>query len=125
MDVCDDTNYQLGYSILITANSLGRMCGPSIAGFLAFPAEQYPNIFSQHGVFGKFPVLLPMLFLVTGIVITNVFTILYLPDDTKRELCHYNKYNGDKGMGKEVSVDCTEHVSSELSTDNNGKKKRF
>ena len=124
-DVCDDTNYQLGYSILTSASSLGRMCGPGIAGFLVFPAEQYPNIFSQNGLFGKFPILLPMLVLVTGIVITNVFTILYLPDDTKREVCHYNEYNGDNGSGKEVSFDCKEHLSSELCTDDNEKKKDF
>ena len=136
-DVCDETNYQLGYSILVSAYSMGRMCGPSIAGFLVFPAEQYPNIFSQNGLFGKFPILLPTLVLVTGIVITDVFTILYLPDDTKqvkgktvpdtssREACNHNKYNGDKGRGEEVSFDCKELLSSELCTDDNEKKKDF
>ena len=126
-DICDDTNFQLGYSILISAISLGRMCGPSIAGFLVFPAEQYPQMFSQNGVFGRYPILLPMLVLVTGLVITSVFMILYLPQDKKKgkgeavplimspkKVRNYNEYKGDKCMGKEASLECGDYENLNL-----------
>ena len=121
-DVCDETNFPLGYSILISSSSVGRIFGPSIAGFLVFPAEQYPRIFSENGVFARFPILLPMLILVTGLIISNTFMILYLPQDKKRgkdetaplivtseKVLTYNGYNGDKGVVKEASSDCEDY----------------
>ena len=41
--------------------SIGTIIGPSIGGYFADPTQTYPDIFSQDGLFGKFPYLLPNL----------------------------------------------------------------
>jgi hypothetical protein len=41
--------------------SIGTIIGPSIGGYFAEPAKNFPNIFSPTGVFSKFPYLLPNL----------------------------------------------------------------
>lgn len=41
---------------------LGMIIGPSIGGFLARPAVQYPHTFTAQGLWGHFPYLLPCIF---------------------------------------------------------------
>ncbi|PYH46678.1 MFS transporter [Aspergillus saccharolyticus JOP 1030-1] len=49
------------YAIMPFFWSIGTIIGPAIGGLLAKPAEGYPYLFSQIGLFGKFPFLLPNL----------------------------------------------------------------
>ncbi|GKU91561.1 hypothetical protein SLEP1_g5421 [Rubroshorea leprosula] len=51
----------LGLSIVSTAWGIGLVIGPALGGFLAQPAEKYPNIFSKESLFGRFPYFLPCL----------------------------------------------------------------
>ncbi|KAJ4730071.1 protein ZINC INDUCED FACILITATOR-LIKE 1-like [Melia azedarach] len=53
----------LGLSTVSTAWGIGLIIGPALGGFLAQPAEKYPNIFSKESLFGKFPYFLPCLFI--------------------------------------------------------------
>ena len=41
--------------------SVGTILGPCIGGYFAAPAENFPDTFSDHGLFAKFPYLLPNL----------------------------------------------------------------
>lgn len=93
-DVCDETNFPLGLSILVSANSLGLILGPGIGGYLAFPAEQYPNVFSINGIFGTFVILLPLLLLFSLFIVSIVLLRLSLP------------------KGKMEANDCIQLVSS-------------
>ncbi|KAG0520638.1 hypothetical protein BDA96_08G091200 [Sorghum bicolor] len=61
IEICRPEHQALGLSIVSTAWGLGLIVGPSIGGYLAQPARQYPNIFSEKSVFGRFPYLLPNL----------------------------------------------------------------
>ncbi|RAH76409.1 permease of the major facilitator superfamily [Aspergillus japonicus CBS 114.51] len=49
------------YAIMPFFWSIGTIIGPAIGGLLAKPAEGYPTFFSQNGLFGIFPFLLPNL----------------------------------------------------------------
>lgn len=49
----------LGLSTVSTAWGLGLIIGPALGGFLAQPAEKYPNLFSKESLFGRFPYFLP------------------------------------------------------------------
>ncbi|KAL2003651.1 hypothetical protein VTN02DRAFT_2914 [Thermoascus thermophilus] len=49
------------YAVMPFVWSIGTIIGPAIGGLLARPAESYPSVFSPHGLFGKFPYLLPNL----------------------------------------------------------------
>lgn len=39
--------------------SVGTILGPCIGGYFATPADNFPDTFSQQGIFGRFPYLLP------------------------------------------------------------------
>ncbi|CAN1780316.1 Protein ZINC INDUCED FACILITATOR-LIKE 1 [Linum perenne] len=51
----------LGLSTISAAWGTGLIVGPSIGGFLAQPALNYPNLFSTDSLFGRFPYFLPSL----------------------------------------------------------------
>ncbi|XP_009121733.1 protein ZINC INDUCED FACILITATOR-LIKE 1-like isoform X1 [Brassica rapa] len=51
----------LALSAVSTAWGIGLIIGPAMGGFLAQPAKQYPSLFSEESVFGKFPYFLPCL----------------------------------------------------------------
>ncbi|XP_062174365.1 protein ZINC INDUCED FACILITATOR-LIKE 1-like isoform X1 [Alnus glutinosa] len=51
----------LGISTVSTAWGIGLIIGPALGGFLAQPADKYPNLFSKESLFGRFPYFLPCL----------------------------------------------------------------
>ncbi|PWZ29891.1 Protein ZINC INDUCED FACILITATOR-LIKE 1 [Zea mays] len=62
IEICRPEHHALGLSVVSTAWGLGLIVGPSIGGYLAqVPARQYPNVFSEESIFGRFPYLLPCL----------------------------------------------------------------
>ncbi|KAF2021428.1 MFS general substrate transporter [Aaosphaeria arxii CBS 175.79] len=60
--------------------TLGGIIGSAMGGFLAQPAKYYPNVFSQDGIFGRFPYLLPNLFAVVSIVLAIIQGIIFLEE---------------------------------------------
>ncbi|CAD6270204.1 unnamed protein product [Miscanthus lutarioriparius] len=70
---------EIGLSIVSTAWGLGLIVGPSIGGYLAQPAKQYPNIFSEKSIFGRFPYLLPCLSISIFSAVVLV-TCIWLPE---------------------------------------------
>uniref|UniRef100_A0ACD5YHK3 Uncharacterized protein n=1 Tax=Avena sativa TaxID=4498 RepID=A0ACD5YHK3_AVESA len=61
VEVCRTEHQALGLSVINTAWGLGLVIGPALGGYLAQPAEKYPQTFSKESVFGRFPYLLPCL----------------------------------------------------------------
>ncbi|KAL3381611.1 hypothetical protein AABB24_001631 [Solanum stoloniferum] len=51
----------LGMSTISSAWGIGLIIGPALGGFLAQPAEKYPDLFSKDSLFGRFPYFLPCL----------------------------------------------------------------
>jgi MFS family permease len=60
-EVVSEEYNALSLSVVSTSRGIGLILGPAIGGYLAQPAEKYPNIFSQSSVFGRFPYFLPSL----------------------------------------------------------------
>ncbi|KAK7819523.1 protein zinc induced facilitator-like 1 [Quercus suber] len=60
-EIFRDEYQALGVSTVSTAWGIGLIIGPALGGFLAQPAEKYPNIFSKDSFFGRFPYFLPCL----------------------------------------------------------------
>ncbi|PAN15901.1 hypothetical protein PAHAL_3G018700 [Panicum hallii] len=54
-------NGLLGPIKVSTAWGIGLIIGPALGGYLALPAENFPNIFSPDSFFGRFPYFLPCL----------------------------------------------------------------
>ncbi|RCV36353.1 hypothetical protein SETIT_7G312000v2 [Setaria italica] len=59
IEVCQPEQQALGISIVSTAWGMGVIIGPAIGGYLAQPVKQYPHLFHEKSVFGRFPYLLP------------------------------------------------------------------
>ncbi|GLT57765.1 hypothetical protein SLA2020_307140 [Shorea laevis] len=60
-EIFRDEYQALGLSTVSTAWGIGLIVGPALGGFLAQPAEKYPNLFSKESLFGRFPYFLPCL----------------------------------------------------------------
>ncbi|KAJ0229509.1 hypothetical protein HA466_0315350 [Hirschfeldia incana] len=61
METFRDEYHGLALSAVSTAWGIGLIIGPAMGGFLAQPAKQYPNLFSEESIFGKYPYFLPCL----------------------------------------------------------------
>ncbi|KAF3509820.1 hypothetical protein F2Q69_00000551 [Brassica cretica] len=61
IEIFRDEYQGLALSAVSTAWGIGLIIGPAMGGFLAQPAKQYPSLFSEESVFGKFPYFLPCL----------------------------------------------------------------
>lgn len=60
--------------------TLGGIIGSAMGGFLAKPAHYYPNHFSQDGLFGRYPYLLPNLVAAVSIVGAIIQGIIFLKE---------------------------------------------
>ncbi|CAI6305207.1 unnamed protein product [Periconia digitata] len=60
--------------------TLGGIIGSAMGGFLAQPAKYYPNTFSEDGLFGRYPYLLPNLVAAGGIVLAIIQGMLFLEE---------------------------------------------
>ncbi|MCL7042464.1 hypothetical protein MKW94_027986 [Papaver nudicaule] len=60
-EVCREEHQALAMSLVSTARGVGLIFGPALGGFLAQPAEKYPNLFPEGSLFATFPYFLPCL----------------------------------------------------------------
>lgn len=60
--------------------SMGAIAGSSLGGFAAQPAKYHPEMFSQDGIFGRFPYLLPNLIAVAVILVAMILGFLFLEE---------------------------------------------
>ncbi|GMH20247.1 hypothetical protein Nepgr_022088 [Nepenthes gracilis] len=60
-EFCREEYKALAMVLISTAWGIGLVIGPAVGGFLAQPAERYPNLFSEESIFGRFPYFLPCL----------------------------------------------------------------
>ncbi|KAK1277896.1 putative peptide/nitrate transporter [Acorus gramineus] len=61
VEISRKEHHAIGLSLVSTANAIGLIIGPALGGFLAQPAEKYPNLFSNDSLFARFPYFLPCL----------------------------------------------------------------
>ncbi|KAJ1256588.1 hypothetical protein BS78_K000800 [Paspalum vaginatum] len=79
IEICLPEHHALGLSVVSTSWGLGLIVGPSIGGYLAQPTQQYPNIFHNKSIFGRFPYLLPCLCISVFAAIVLV-SCIWLPE---------------------------------------------
>lgn len=60
--------------------SVGTILGPSIGGYFASPTQNWPDVFPKHGIFDKFPYLLPNLICVALMLISVLAGYLCLQE---------------------------------------------
>ncbi|KAF4967058.1 hypothetical protein FSARC_5349 [Fusarium sarcochroum] len=60
--------------------TLGGIIGSAMGGFLAQPAVFYPSVFSEDGLFGRYPYLLPNLVSVVVVIIAVIQGLFFLEE---------------------------------------------
>jgi hypothetical protein len=65
--------------------AIGTIIGPAIGGTFADPATSFPNVFSQHGLFGHFPYLLPNL-LCAAMLLVSILAGYFLLEETHPDM---------------------------------------
>ncbi|XP_011041314.1 PREDICTED: protein ZINC INDUCED FACILITATOR 1-like isoform X2 [Populus euphratica] len=109
-EVCRKEYQALGMSIISTSWGIGLVIGPALGGFLAQPAEKFPNIFSSDCLFGRFPYLLPCL-LISIFSVGVLVVCCFLP-----ETIHNHKGNDEECNDSDALVATTfESTSSQKS----------
>ncbi|XP_047142705.1 uncharacterized protein LOC101239231 isoform X2 [Hydra vulgaris] len=78
-DIANNSNLATGLSFIFAANNIGYIIGPSMAGFLVFPAEKYQKVFAKNGFFDIFKVLLPNIIISSGLIIVLLVAAVYIP----------------------------------------------
>ncbi|RZC47709.1 hypothetical protein C5167_040654 [Papaver somniferum] len=96
-EVCRKEHQTLALSFTSSAWAIGMIIGPAIGGFLAQPAEKYPNVFTKDSLFARFPYFLPCLCIS---VWTTAATIacLWLP-----ETLHKHKAINEESHGTGIT----------------------
>ncbi|VAI04179.1 unnamed protein product [Triticum turgidum subsp. durum] len=121
IEVCRPEHEPLALSLVSTAWGIGLIIGPALGGYLALPAEKYPNIFSPDSLFGRFPYFLPCL-------CTSVFAAIVLISCIwMPETLHKHKVSDDGNQSVEALeahlIDPKEEVGQ--SNSSNTKKSLF
>nr|FAA01135.1 TPA: efflux transporter of phytosiderophore (mugineic acids) [Zea mays] len=107
IEICRPEHHALGLSVVSTAWGLGLIVGPYIGGYLAQPARQYPNVFSEESIFGRFPYLLPCLSISIFSAVVLV-SCIWLPETLHK---HKNIEN-EVGMSGHSRTPQTEDVDA-------------
>ncbi|KAL1188940.1 Protein ZINC INDUCED FACILITATOR-LIKE 1 [Cardamine amara subsp. amara] len=92
MEIFRDEYQGLALSAVSTAWGIGLIIGPAMGGFLAQPAKQYPNLFSEDSIFGKFPFFLPC-FAISVFAFLVTIISLWIP-----ETLHNHKFDDDESF---------------------------
>lgn len=68
------------YAVMPFVWSIGTIVGPSIGGYFANPAKNFPEVFSRDGIFGTFPYLLPNLICASMMLFSIIAGYIFLEE---------------------------------------------
>lgn len=86
-EVCRREHQALGMAMISSSWGIGLVIGPAIGGYLAQPAEKFPNIFSQDSIFGRFPYFLACL-VISIFSLVVFFICFWLPETLHKHGTH-------------------------------------
>ncbi|KAI3862817.1 hypothetical protein MKW98_008657 [Papaver atlanticum] len=113
-EVCRKEYQALGLSFISTAWEIGLIVGPAIGGFLAQPAEKYPNIFTKDSLFDRFPYFLPCL-CISVCATAATIACCWLP-----ETLHRHSAPNEESYGTDMTKKTQENEEVRSVTDSKG-----
>lgn len=73
------------YAIMPFVWSIGTILGPSIGGYFASPATNFPDVFAKDGLFDRFPYLLPNL-IATALMVLSILAGYFCLEETHPDM---------------------------------------
>ncbi|KAF2200941.1 MFS general substrate transporter [Delitschia confertaspora ATCC 74209] len=111
------------FSVMPFVWSIGTIIGPSIGGYFADPAENFPRMFSPTGIFERFPYLLPNLICAALLVGAIIAGILFI-DETHPDMQSWSTPEDLKNTSAETpllpSAGATAHCPANLRDESYG-----
>uniref|UniRef100_A0A7M5WZF7 Major facilitator superfamily (MFS) profile domain-containing protein n=2 Tax=Clytia hemisphaerica TaxID=252671 RepID=A0A7M5WZF7_9CNID len=77
--MCDNTNLSNAMTLVLASYNTGIIIGPSLAGFLVFPHDAYPSVFSEDNIFHKYPISMPNFVLAFGLSTSIILGFKFIP----------------------------------------------
>eukprot|EP01006_Ploeotia_vitrea_P051581 TRINITY_DN67579_c5_g1_i1.p1 TRINITY_DN67579_c5_g1~~TRINITY_DN67579_c5_g1_i1.p1 ORF type:complete len:601 (-),score=265.06 TRINITY_DN67579_c5_g1_i1:759-2486(-) len=112
-EICDDTNSAKGFAVLGVLSGFGRLTGPAVGGWLAKPAERWPNTFAHIDAFVDYPYLLPCLVAAFVGLCGLVATALFLEETHPDFGVHRRQRDGQGRRVFDIELDDLDHSSEE------------
>eukprot|EP01105_Mastigella_eilhardi_P013704 TRINITY_DN3119_c0_g1_i1.p1 TRINITY_DN3119_c0_g1~~TRINITY_DN3119_c0_g1_i1.p1 ORF type:complete len:322 (-),score=46.30 TRINITY_DN3119_c0_g1_i1:802-1725(-) len=114
-ELTDSSNRVQTFAYFGLMYGLGGVIGSTLGGLTARPAHTMPKIFSEKGLFGKFPYLLPNLLVGACVLLSLVLGAIFITENTRKQTrftkndsmeAHLVSGGGDEGETAErVSTD--------------------
>ncbi|KAF2660440.1 MFS general substrate transporter [Lophiostoma macrostomum CBS 122681] len=108
------------YAVMPFVWSIGTIIGPSIGGFFAEPAENFPSFFTSTGFFARFPYMLPNL-ICAALLILAIVAGYFLLDETHPDLQPWSTEEDYRNTSAVTPLlpaqGSTEHPAANLTTD--------
>ncbi|OCF73960.1 hypothetical protein I204_05808 [Kwoniella mangroviensis CBS 8886] len=82
---CDSTNQATAFAYFAFAANMGAVLGPTLGGYFAEPAKQWPKVFGHIQLFVRFPYALPCVVCATYILVSMVLCSIYLKETRPQE----------------------------------------
>jgi MFS family permease len=103
----------IGLSTVSAAWGIGLIIGPAIGGYLAQPAEKYPQLFAKDSFWDKFPYFLPC-FIISGLALTVAIACIWIP-----ETLHNHSGSNESTDDAEALENGSERVDKEKNVQKN------
>jgi MFS family permease len=82
-EITDDSNGARMFSYFGLSWGLGMMLGPVLGGLLSHPYRHFSFFFSEDGVFGTYPYLLPMLIVSVLALLSFIYVAVFLEESMR------------------------------------------
>ncbi|WVQ97570.1 hypothetical protein IAU59_004684 [Kwoniella sp. CBS 9459] len=83
---CDSSNQAMAFAYFAFAANMGGLIGPTLGGFFAQPARQWPHIFGRMQLFVDYPYCLPCLVCAVYVFVSMVLCAIWLKE-TRPDEC--------------------------------------
>lgn len=122
-EITDQSNQARSWTFRIAGGAVGKVIGPVIGGALARPAVQYPTLFSQNGLFGYFPFLLPCIAASSISLVSVIFGFFFLHEtvedktkslDLEKDLQHATDVDSSETTSDDKTVELEDLSDREL-----------
>ncbi|WWC86400.1 uncharacterized protein L201_001276 [Kwoniella dendrophila CBS 6074] len=82
---CDPSNQATAFAYFAFAANMGAVLGPTLGGYFAEPAKQWPRIFGNFQLFIHYPYALPCIVCAIYIAFSMIFCAIWLKETRPKE----------------------------------------